>query len=145
MLILELPPDGDGIPVYVRSVATAPAGNFTGNVLLKSTGAADVHVPVSEVVNPIMTLEVSINQQILGCPGEQVILVALTPNPANNLNYQWYVNGIPTGPNSVNFISSEVTSTDIITVTMTNTVDCTNTPSVTSAPASPMYIPLVTR
>ncbi|SEN56342.1 gliding motility-associated C-terminal domain-containing protein [Mucilaginibacter gossypiicola] len=140
---LELPPDGDGIAVYVRSAATAPAGNITGNVLLKSTGVADVQVPVSGVVNEIMTLEVSINQQILGCPGEQVILVALTPNPANNLNYQWYVNGIPTGPNSVNFISSEVTSTDVITVMMTNTVDCTTSPSVTSAPASPMYIPLV--
>ena len=140
---LELPPDGDGIAVYVRSAATAPVGNLTGNVLLKSTGVTDILVPVSGVVNEIMTLEVSINQQILGCPGEQVILVALTPNPANNLNYQWYVNGIPTGPNSVNFISSEVTSTDVITVTMTNTVDCTTSPSVTSAPASPMYIPLV--
>jgi gliding motility-associated-like protein len=140
---LELPPDGDGIVVYVRSAATAPTGNLTGDVLLKSTGATDVQVPVRGVVNPIMTLEVSINQQILGCPGQQVILVALTPNPADNLNYQWYVNGIPTGPNSVNFISSEVTSTDIITVTMTNTVDCTNAPSVTSAPASPMYIPLI--
>ncbi|WP_413668904.1 gliding motility-associated C-terminal domain-containing protein [Mucilaginibacter sp. Mucisp86] len=140
---LEFPPDGDGIAVYVSSAATAPVGNITGNVLLKSTGVADVQVPVSGVVNEIMTLEVSINQQILGCPGEQVILVALTPNPANNLNYQWYVNGIPTGPNSVNFISSDVSSTDIITVTMTNTVDCTTSPSVTSAPASPMYIPLV--
>ncbi|HEX8019941.1 gliding motility-associated C-terminal domain-containing protein [Mucilaginibacter sp.] len=141
---LELPPDGDGIAVYVRSAATAPAGNLTGDVLLKSTGATDFLVPVSGVISPIMTLEVSINQQILGCPGEQVILVALTPNPANNLNYQWYVNGIPTGPNRVNFISSEVSSSDVITVTLTNTVDCTNSPSVTSAPASPMYIPLIT-
>ncbi|QEM09291.1 gliding motility-associated C-terminal domain-containing protein [Mucilaginibacter rubeus] len=141
---LELPPDGDGIAVYVRSAATAPAGNLTGTVLLKSTGVTDVLVPVSGVVNQIMILEVSINQQILGCPGEQVILVALTPNPANNLNYQWYVNGSPQGANSVNFISSDVSSTDVITVTMTNTVDCTTSPSVTSAPASPMYIPLVT-
>ncbi|WP_114940442.1 gliding motility-associated C-terminal domain-containing protein [Mucilaginibacter endophyticus] len=141
---LELPPDGDGIAVYVRSAATAPAGNLTGTVLLKSAGATDIQVPVSGMVSQIMTLGVSINQQILGCPGEQVILVALTPNPPNNLNYQWYVNGNPRGGNSVNFISSEISSTDVITVTMTNTVDCTTSPSVTSAPASPMYIPLVT-
>ncbi|UOE51410.1 gliding motility-associated C-terminal domain-containing protein [Mucilaginibacter sp. SMC90] len=141
---LELPPDGDGISVYVRSVATAPAGNLAGDVLLKSTGAADVYVPVSGVVNPIMTLEVSVNQQILACPGGQVILVALTPNPANNLNYQWYVNGNPQGSNSVNFISSEISSTDLVTVKLTNTVDCTSSPSVTSAPVSPMYIPLTT-
>jgi gliding motility-associated-like protein len=140
---LELPPDGDGISVYVRSAATAPAGNLTGDVLLKSIGATDVKVPVNGVVNPIITLEVSINQQILGCPGQQVILVALTPNPANNLNYQWYVNGSPQGANGVNFISSEISSSDVITVTLTNTVDCTSSPSVTSAPASPMYILLI--
>ncbi|MDB5150658.1 MAG: hypothetical protein JWQ57_4678 [Mucilaginibacter sp.] len=141
---LELPPDGDGIAVYVRSAATAPAGNLTGDVLLKSTGAADVYVPVSGVVNPLVTPEVSINQQILGCPGEQVILVALSEHSGDHAIYQWYVNGIAQGPNSVNFISSAISSTDVITVTLTNTSDCTSTPSVTSAPVSPMYIPLIT-
>jgi gliding motility-associated-like protein len=140
---LELPPDGDGISVYVRSATTAPPGNLTGDVLLKSTGAADVHVPVSGVVNEIVTPEVSINQQILGCPGEQVIFVALSEHGGDHAIYQWYVNGIAKGPPSVNFISSEISSTDVITVTLTNTSDCTNTPSVTSAPASPMYISLI--
>ncbi|QTE37548.1 putative Ig domain-containing protein [Mucilaginibacter gossypii] len=139
---LELPPDGDGIAVYVRSAATAPAGDLAGDVLLKSTGAVDVHVPVNGGVKSIVTPEVSINQQILSCPGEQVILVALSANGGDHANYQWYVNGSPQGANSVNFISSEISSSDVITVTLTNNTDCTSTPSVTSAPASPMYIPL---
>jgi gliding motility-associated-like protein len=141
---LELPPDGDGIAVYVRSAATSPAGNLAGDVLLKSPGAADVHVPVSGVIKPIVTPEVSINQQILGCPGEQVILVALSPNAGDHAIYEWYVNGIAQGPSSVNFISSAISSTDVITVKLTNTNDCTSTPSVTSAPVLPMYITLIT-
>ncbi|WP_426580715.1 gliding motility-associated C-terminal domain-containing protein [Mucilaginibacter sp. R-33] len=133
-----------------NSLSFTPATiNKSDIVTFSLTNTSDCTFKATEKSNsltpqykPQITPEVSINQQILSCPGEQVILVALSTNGGDHANYQWYVNGSPQGANSVNFISSEISSSDIITVTLTNTTDCTSTPSVTSASASPMYIPL---
>ncbi|MFC0512710.1 gliding motility-associated C-terminal domain-containing protein [Mucilaginibacter angelicae] len=223
--------DPDGTEIYVRLAATAPVGVLTGDVVLRSEGAADALVTVSgevkQVVTPSVTIsqqgiacpgqsvtfvatpvngginaiykwfvngvnqggnssptftittinstsvvactltniddcttnadansnqlqpqykplvtpEVSINQQILGCPGEQVILIAMPVHGGDNAIYEWYVNGSPQqGQSGVNFISSALSSTDIVTVKITNVSDCTNTPSVISSGVFPQYI-----
>jgi len=42
--------------IYVRSTATAPQGNISGNVVLASTGAASQNVPVAGTIKPLLTM-----------------------------------------------------------------------------------------
>ncbi|AYL96400.1 gliding motility-associated C-terminal domain-containing protein [Mucilaginibacter celer] len=137
---LQVPPDGDGITVYVRLAATAPIGNPTGDVILKSTGATDVLVPVSGVVKSIVTPGVTAEQKSpANCPGQPVTFIAKPTNGGINPVYQWYVNNNAQGTNSDEFTPATIVAGDKVTVKLTNTSDCTTSPSVTSAPVSPLY------
>jgi YVTN family beta-propeller protein len=50
--------------VYVRSAASAPAGNIAGNVIISTAGAASQNVPVAGVVSPIPTVSPVPNQTL---------------------------------------------------------------------------------
>lgn len=142
---LQLPPDGDGITVYVRSASTAPVGNPTGNVILKSTGAADVAVPVSGVVKPILTPAVTAEQVGAACPGQAVNFKANPVNGGINPVYRWFINNIDQNKTGPTFTTpATIVVTDNVTVKLTNTSDCTTSPTVTSPPLSPVYKPSAT-
>ncbi|MEO3408041.1 gliding motility-associated C-terminal domain-containing protein [Mucilaginibacter sp. CAU 1740] len=139
---LQLPPDGDGITVYVRLAATAPIGNPTGNVTLQSTGASNLFVPVSGVVKPLITPSVTVEQVGNACPGPIVSFKAKPVNEGINPGYRWFVNNIDQNKTGPTFTApATITVDDKVTVKLTNTSDCTNHPTVSSLPVSPVYSP----
>jgi gliding motility-associated-like protein len=52
------------LTIYVRSAASAPAGNISGNVVLTSTGAASQNVAVTGVINALPTVNVTSPQTV---------------------------------------------------------------------------------
>jgi gliding motility-associated-like protein len=48
--------------IYVRSAATAPTGNITGNVLISAAGAATQSVPVAGTINALPVINMVSNQ-----------------------------------------------------------------------------------
>ncbi len=65
---LDIAPAGNGSTVtgivYVRSSASAPAGNISGNVVLTSPGAVTQNVAVSGIVNALPTVNTISNQTL---------------------------------------------------------------------------------
>ena len=62
---VTIPPSGssvNSVTVYVRSSASAPAGNIAGNVVLTSPGAATQQVAVKGIVNALPTVDPVTNQ-----------------------------------------------------------------------------------
>jgi gliding motility-associated-like protein len=51
--------------VYIRSAANAPSGNISGNIVLTSSGATDVNLPVSAVVYPLPIVDKINDQTVL--------------------------------------------------------------------------------
>jgi len=72
------------VPVYIRLAAATPAGNYFGNIVLNTTGAADVTVsiPVSVVTRAVLTVAAPDVTKIFG-----------VPNPVFIPQYQGFVNG----------------------------------------------------
>jgi len=59
--------------VYVRSAASASAGNIPGNILLSSTGASSQAVKVNGVINPLPTVNTVPGQVVIkGAPATAV-------------------------------------------------------------------------
>jgi gliding motility-associated-like protein len=139
---LQLPPDGDGITVYVRLAATAPVGNPIGNVTLQSTGATDVLITVSGVVKPLITPSVTVEQVGNACPGPIVSFKAKPVNEGINPSYRWFVNNIDQNKTGPTFTApATITEADKVSVKLTNTNDCTSQATVSSLPVSPIYSP----
>lgn len=57
---LSIPPSAGSISkvnIYIRSSATAPAGNLTGNVSVTSAGATSVQFQVTGIINTVPTMQ----------------------------------------------------------------------------------------
>jgi len=66
--------------VYVRSAASATAGNLSGNVTLSSTGAANQTVAVTGIVNALPTVNTIANQVIVAGNATTVVNFTGTGN-----------------------------------------------------------------
>ena len=74
------------IPIYVRSIASASAGNIFGNVVLSSTGATSQNVPVNGVVHALPTVNAVSNQSLLNGAATTAINFIGTTNTFNWIN-----------------------------------------------------------
>jgi len=102
-------------PVYIRLAATTPAGNnYTGTIVLSTTGAADVDVnmPVSIVSKAPLTIT-----------GDNKTKAQGTPNPALTVTYTGFVNG--DGPDQLT--TPPVVATDATTTSPVGTYTITVT------------------
>jgi gliding motility-associated-like protein len=70
--------------VYVRSAASAAAGNLSGNVVLSSTGATNQNIAVTGTVNPVLTLNPVANQTVLSGSATTAINFTGTATWVNN-------------------------------------------------------------
>ena len=76
--------------IYVRSSASAAAGNISGNIELTSTGATTQYVAVNGIINPLPTVNVIPNQTVNN--GQVTTAVNFT---GTGSNYTW-INDTPT-------------------------------------------------
>jgi gliding motility-associated-like protein len=73
----------ESIPVYIRSKSTSPVGNYSGNVVLSSTGATSISIPVSGVIAPTqLTITADDKSKFIG-----------DLNPVFTVKYSGFVNG----------------------------------------------------
>ena len=109
------------ITVYIRLTSSTPVGNYSGNIVLSSTGAADVNVemPVSTVTPTPLTITADNKNKIVG-----------TVNPVLTLTYSGFVNN--DGP-------SQLTTLPIISTTAVTTSAPGQYPITVSGAASPNY------
>ena len=70
------------VPVYVKTKATSPVGNYNGDIILSSAGAANVNVPVSSEVTPAqLTIKADDKSKFIG-----------DQNPVFTVTYAGFVN-----------------------------------------------------
>jgi gliding motility-associated-like protein len=106
--------------VYVRSAASAPAGNIAGNVTLTSAGAASQNVPVTGVVSPLPTISPVSNQTV----NNGAATAAINFTGSGGLNW---VNNTPgiglaaSGSGNIPSFTAVNTGTSPITATITVT------------------------
>jgi hypothetical protein len=80
---------------------------------------------ISITVNPIDTASINItsnNNSV--CAGMPVTFTAHPVNAGANPVFNWLVNGISTGVNAVNYVSSSLANNDVITCTMISSKAC---------------------
>jgi gliding motility-associated-like protein len=66
------------------------------------------------------------------CPGTPVTFTAIPTNPGTGPQYQWMLNGLPVGANSVTYSNNGLKSTDIIACKLTNNDACVSLHTATS-------------
>ncbi|TSJ39605.1 T9SS type B sorting domain-containing protein [Mucilaginibacter corticis] len=85
-------------PIYVRLKSKLPAGNYTGNIQLTSTGATTVNTPISGIVTPApLTITADNKHKFLG-----------DDNPVFTVKYTGFVNSED---------STQLTSLPVVTTT----------------------------
>ncbi len=110
--------------VYVRSAATAPAGNISGNVVLSSVGVTDQNVPVGGEVTALPAIDALSTQTFdnettttpIHFTGNATIYTWTNDNPAIGLP----VNGSGDIPSFTAINNGQTVLTAIITVTPLN-------------------------
>jgi gliding motility-associated-like protein len=134
----------NGITVYVRSTATAPAGSIQGKVALTSQGATEQDVDVtgniSAPVSPSVSIASSANSI---CAGTPVTFTAIPVNGGAAPVYQWQVNGNNTGTNSAAFTSGTLANGDVVDCVMTSNAACAAPANITSNSIAMIVNPLL--
>jgi hypothetical protein len=82
------------------------------------------------------------------CQGTAVTFIAMGTNAGTTPAYQWFVNGVPTGNNSSQFISSTLNNSDTVSCRMSSSVACASPATVASnsivVQVTPAAVPTVT-
>jgi gliding motility-associated-like protein len=90
---------------------------------------ATVHVTVSGGITPSVSIAASANDI---CPGRLVTFTATPVNGGATPVYQWQVNGVNVGTNSLNFSSTTLANGDKVSCNMISSAPCANPASVSS-------------
>ncbi|MHC1707867.1 MAG: Calx-beta domain-containing protein [Bacteroidales bacterium] len=126
-------PVGTNSPVY----STVPNDGDLVWVVLTSNINCYVNNPatsntVSMTVNPILPASVSITESVNDvCAGTSVTFTATPVNGGSNPTYQWYVNNVMVGTNSVAYTYVPANG-DLVYVVMTSDEDCVSGSPATS-------------
>ncbi len=112
----------DVITCMLTSNATcaAPATVYSNNITMN----------VTSTVIPATSISVSPGNAI--CSGTQVTFTATSLNTGPSPLYQWYVNGIPAGPNAASYTTATLNTNDVVTCDMTSNASCATPATVTS-------------
>lgn len=108
----------------IPNPVASPASTTT-YVLTVSNGSCTstdmVVVTVAQPVTPTVTIN---TPNINICTGSSVTFTSTPANGGNNPSYQWKVNGINAGTNSLTFSSSTLNNGDQITCVLTSNANC---------------------
>lgn len=118
------------------------AGTFNYSIPIIG-GCGEAYAKGTIKVNPKIVAEVSISavpSEII-CPGTAVTFTAAPTNGGVNPTYQWKVNGVNVGNNSVSFSSAVLKNNDVVTLVMTtdSSIPCYLSSSVISNAVTVSY------
>jgi hypothetical protein len=108
--------------IMTSSLGCASPTTATSNAITMTIGSsvtASVAIAVSSGSNPT-------------CTGQSITFTATPTNGGTTPTYQWKLNGVNTGTNSPNYISTAPNNSDLITCVMTSSSGCANPATVTS-------------
>lgn len=105
--------NGDIIQCTLTSSASCVSGAVVSNI-------------ITMTVSPILPVSVAIAASPSGtvCAGTAVSFTASPTNGGVSPNYQWKVNGINVGTNSINYSSSSLVDGDVVTCVLTSSDIC---------------------
>lgn len=145
------PVNGGATPSYQWKVNTNNVGtnsaSYSSNslanndvvtvVMTSSSGCASPTTATSPaitmIVNPTSAPSVNVTSSATTiCSGTQVTFTANATNAGNTPTYQWSVNNNPQGGNSNTFITSTLSSGDVVRVTVTSSSTCASPNTATS-------------
>ncbi|MGQ9863460.1 MAG: PKD domain-containing protein [Bacteroidia bacterium] len=102
-------------------------GNVIRCAIWTSTGCGPFYSnPITMQVGdyPVATIASNPNPAQI-CQGQPVTFtVTSLTNGGTNPSYQWYVNGVPVGPNSSTFVATNLINGSIVTVRVTSDLGC---------------------
>lgn len=133
----SITPTSGSIPtttIYMR-LTTSATGSPSGNVTCSSTGATAQNVAVSGTVNNTVTASVAIGSNDADnaiCAGTSVSFSATPTNGGSTPSYQWKVDGVNVGTNSVTYTTSALTNAQTITCHLTSNETCVSGSPATS-------------
>ena len=107
--------------IYVRSAASAPAGNISGNVVLTSTGATTQNIPVTGTVNAIPTVNAVANQTVINGAATTAINFTGTANTYSWLNDTPGIGLAAKGTGNIGSFTAVNMGTSLVTATITVT------------------------
>lgn len=107
---------GDTVSVHIISndPCTSPNNATSNNIVMN----------VRPLVTPLVTITSSADTI---CPGNNVVFTAVPVNGGNSPDYEWTVNTVPVGTNSIQFASNSLVNGDDIRVGMTTSESCYTT------------------
>jgi hypothetical protein len=112
------------------SNAALDSGDIVSCILTSAatcaTGSPDTSNSITMTVNPNMPLSVSItaNPSNVICAGDNVIFSASAINGGGYESYQWQINGVNVGSNSLVYSNSLLTNNDNVTCIVSTTAQC---------------------
>ena len=116
-----------GTGYRIRVVSSTPVVTGTDNGVDLTTNSSVV-ASVNITANPSGTV----------CVGQSIVFTATPTNGGASPTYQWLLNGVNAGTNSVTYTSTTPTNGDVVTCIMTSNASC-----VTSSPATSNAIAIV--
>lgn len=131
--------------VYVRSAATATAGNISGKVDLTSAGATSQAVVVSYTLNAIPSVDAVISQTLTNGAATSSVSFTGTANTFNWVNDTPGIGLAASGTGDIpSFTAVNNTAkpiTAIITVIPLNNTSCNGTPIIFTITVNPTFVP----
>lgn len=103
----------------------------TANCLTTASATSNTIVmAVTSSVVPVVSIASNATSSI--CAGDIVTFTASPVNGGASPTYQWKVNGLNVGNNSITYTTGNLVNGDIVTVQMTSSAACASTPTATS-------------
>ncbi|MEM9823260.1 MAG: immunoglobulin domain-containing protein [Bacteroidota bacterium] len=130
--------EGLPIPEATTPILSIPMAGPTDQAAYRCKVTSFVmDVIYSEMANAVVNTPAIVTNEIVAstndiCFGEMVTFTALAENGGGSPSYQWQVNGVDVGANSVDFSSSTLNDNDVVTCWLTSSLSCVNDPSALS-------------
>lgn len=118
---------GDGTDVYVNDmltngdVVTCEATSSLECTLQNPVMSNEIAMTVNEILIPSLVIETETTEI---CEGGEVVFTALPFAGGDEPIYQWKLNGTNAGPNSPEYITSDLEEGDIVSCEMTSNANC---------------------
>jgi gliding motility-associated-like protein len=116
----------NSVMVYVKSTASAPAGEQLGNVVLSSPKVNSQDVGVTAEITAETTPSISISASSSHiCSGKSVTFTATATNGGPAPEYFWKLNSNAAGTDSPTFTSSGLNNGDVVSCSLVSNAPCT--------------------
>ncbi|RYE29955.1 MAG: T9SS type B sorting domain-containing protein, partial [Sphingobacteriaceae bacterium] len=130
----------------LANVTAAQSGTYTVTETVNGCTSVPLSVNVEIGVPSTPTISITASATTV-CAGTNVTFTATPVNGGNNPVYQWKLNGVNVGTNSITYSNNTLKDNDLLTCILTSSAACTTTPAATSnsivVKVNPVTVPSV--